>query len=432
MTSRAATAWTAAFVAVVAGVISVLRLTLSNANALSTLVWAEDGLFPLCVKAHGLLACSVDTWAGYYLLVPRLVAWPVSLVSIESWPLATNLAAAVLAALSAALVVLLLRAAGTGLVASGFVALIPVIAPIAGFEAINAVGSAYMLMAFVAALAVCFPPRNSFPVWPYAIGALTLALTIPSSVVLLMPLILQALRHRIPWRGAAISGGFLLAGLVVQGLMAATTPDRRAIEISRGTLREWVNALPDAIATFVPGQVELTPAGTLDSQLGAALGRVGIVILAIVVVTGVVMWLLPDATANSIGLMVVVGLVLGALPAVAGYVNNRYFVIPVLLWLAALIISVDRWVPWHTEAVCAVVAAAIVVVWLPGLPASSFRSTAQPEWTPMLDQARAFCAAYPDDSARLTFSPTWPFPDAPLTFPTDGRLPCADLVGKPG
>ena len=144
-----------------------MRILLANGQALTTLVWAEDGLFPLCVRAHGPVACATDPFSGYLLLLPRLVAWPVSLVPIDQWPLATNLAAAVLAGTAAVLAVLVLRAAGTGVVASGLVALLPVVAPIMGFEAINATGSSYMLLVFVAALAVCFPPQGRFPTWAY-------------------------------------------------------------------------------------------------------------------------------------------------------------------------------------------------------------------------------------------------------------------------
>ena len=60
MSSRAATAIAAAAAGVLAGVLSVLRVMAENSSALSTLVWAEDGLFPLCSRVHGPLACLVS------------------------------------------------------------------------------------------------------------------------------------------------------------------------------------------------------------------------------------------------------------------------------------------------------------------------------------------------------------------------------------
>ena len=130
MRRGAATTWLAVAAALVAGALSVGRLLLANGSALSNLVWAEDGLFPLCVRAHNVASCAVDPYSGYLLLVPRLVAWPVSLVPMDSWPMATNVAAAVLAALLAALAVVVLRAGGSGGVAAVVVALLPTIVPI--------------------------------------------------------------------------------------------------------------------------------------------------------------------------------------------------------------------------------------------------------------------------------------------------------------
>lgn len=425
MRRGAVTAWLAVAAAVAAGLLSIGRILLANGSALSNLVWAEDGLFPLCVRAHNVASCTVDPYSGYLLLVPRLVAWPVSLTAMDSWPMATNVAAALLAALLAALVVGVLRASGSGAVVSLVVALIPTLVPIMSFEAINTTASVYMLLIFAAALAVCFPPHGRFPVWAYAVGALLLALTIPSSAILLLPLAVSALRGRIPRRGAVVTAVALGVGLVAQAIATVTTANPRPMNWSVDALRSWADTLPSGLLTFWPGQTELTATGSFSSTT-VGWAQAGLVISALVLVLGIVLVALRGETANGVGLLLLTGLFLGAVPAAAGYANNRYFVIPALLWLAALLIGLDRIVP-HREIVLGVLAVVLVVAWVPGLKTSEFRSTATPEWAPMLAAARAQCAANPDGTVAITFSPSWPFADAVFPGPTNNVVPCSVL-----
>ncbi len=419
------TAWLAVAAGLVAGLLSVGRLLLANGSALTNLVWAEDGLFPLCVRAHNVAACAVDPYSGYLLLVPRLAAWPVSLVPMDSWPMATNLAAAVLAALLAALAVVVLRAGGSGGVAAIIVALLPTVVPIMAFEAINVTASVYMLLVFVAVLAVCFPPTRRFPTWAYAVGALLVALTIPSSAILLLPLAVSALRGRIPRRGAVVTAVALIVGLAAQAVATVMTANPRPMHWSVDALRSWADTLPSGLLTFWPGQTELTATGSFSSST-VSWTQAGVVIAAAVLVIGIVLVAVRGSTANGVGLLLLTGLFLGAVPAAAGYANNRYFVIPALLWLAALLIGLDRVVP-HREIVLGVLAVVLVAAWVPGLRASDFRSTAAPEWSAMLAAARAQCDANPDGSVAITFSPSWPFADAVFPGPTNNVVPCSAL-----
>lgn len=64
----------AMIVGLVALGVSLLRLWLGNHEALTQVLWAEDGLFPLCIEKAGFLKCLVDPFAGYLLLLPRLLA----------------------------------------------------------------------------------------------------------------------------------------------------------------------------------------------------------------------------------------------------------------------------------------------------------------------------------------------------------------------
>lgn len=427
MTSRSRTVILTVVVAVVAGVASVGRILLTNRDALQTLVWAEDGLFPLCVRAHDPLSCLIDPFAGYLLFLPRVVAVPVSLVPMDAWPLATNLAAAALAAGAAALAALVLRGAGTGVVAAGLVALMPTLAPIVGFEAINATGSVYMLLVFVAALAVSFPPEGRFPTTAFAVGAVVVSLTIPSSALLLLPLAVQLWRRRIPVVGGLITGGALLVGLVAQTIVAVTADNPRPLNWSMDAARSWADTLPSALLTYWPADTALSGTGSLSSATAAGWSQLGLALAMAILAGGVALTLLRNATASGVGLMLLLGLTLGVIPAAAGYANNRYFVIPALLWLAAALIALDRWLPWRREWVMSAAAVLLIALWMPQLPASEFRATANPDWGSMLAKARSLCMSDASGTVAVTFSPTWPFPDAVFLGPTNNVVPCSAL-----
>lgn len=397
-----------AVVAVVAGLVSVWRLLLTNSEVLSKVVWAEDGLFPLCVRAHNVASCLVDPFAGYLLFLPRVVAWPLSLVSMDAWPTATNIAAATLAAAAAALAALIAYRNGRSLAASAVLGLLPVIVPIVGVEAINATGSSYMLLVYVAALAVCLLPKGRFPTTAYAIGALVTALTIPSSAALLIALGVQMTRRRVPLRSGLVVGGVMVVGLAVQGVVALTAENPRPINFTWTSLRSWVDAMPSAMLPFWSDSASF-----------------GLVIVGLVAILGVALACLRSPLANAVGLLIVIGVLMGSIPAAAGYANNRYFVIPVLLWMAALLVAIDGLLPRWREAVMTLIGVVLIAACWQTLPASEFRASSGPWWPEMLAAARSACAANPDGTIAITFSPTWPFVDAVFPGPTNNVVACS-------
>ncbi len=409
--------------AALAGTLSIGRIWWANRDAFDDLVWAEDGLFPLCVRAHDVVSCAVEPYSGFLHLVPRLVAWPVSRTPLDAWPLTTNAAAAVLTAALAGVTVLVLRANGSGAVTGVVVALLPTLVPIMSFETINVTASVYLPMLFVAAVAVCLPPRGRFPTWAYAAGLFVVAMTIPSSAILLVPLAVTTARGRVPRTSALVVAAVMVIGLAAQAVALLTAAVPRPMNWQVTALRGWIESVPSALLTFWPGHARLSESGSFTPSGPSWLGPA---VVAAVVVLGVVLVAFGDATANGAGLLLLTGLFLGAVPAAAGYANNRYFVIATLLWLAAGLVVLDRMVP-RREVVVGVVAVAATIAWLPGLPASDLRSTAVPPWPSVLAQARATCAANPDAPVALTFTPSWPFADAVFPGPTSNVVDCRYL-----
>jgi hypothetical protein len=154
----------AVLVGLVAGVMSIGRLWLFDRSAPTEVLWAEDGLFPLCIRKADFFTCTSEPFAGYLLFLPRVLAWPVAVLPWEHWAIAANVIAAALVGLTAAFAFLIVLRAGFGWFTAGVIALLPVLAPMAGLEAINAIGSAYMLLLFLSTLLIVLPPRVGLPI----------------------------------------------------------------------------------------------------------------------------------------------------------------------------------------------------------------------------------------------------------------------------
>ena len=427
--------WPAAIgLGVVAFVISLGRLWLGNHDALTQVVWAEDGLFPLCVRKAGFLTCLVDPFAGYLLALPRLIAGIIAALPPSTWALATNLAAATLAGLAGAFGYLIVRRAGTGRIASVIIGLLPVIVPVVGLEAINALGSSYMLLLYVSTLLVAFPDRESRG-WGRIIAAAVLllltALTIPTAVVVAAAVIVQALRAALARRAWITWLVAIGLGLLAQAWTATHAAIPRPIHPSADTVRAWIDGIPATLLTYVPGLelhdytfglvFPITPSMWIGPLCALALLLAGLVLL----VRG---WWRSDRL-MAIALLLLSGLALGAVPAIIGGVNNRYFVVPLLLWAAALLVALDPWISRARVWVLVLIAAIVVVVWWPLIPASWYRVKPAPPWADEVLRIHNTCTADPAKKERIIFSPYWPpnWGDG-LSEPTHPSLSC--IVGR--
>jgi hypothetical protein len=149
-----------------------------------------------------------------------------------------------------------------------------------------------------------------------------------------------------------------------------------------------------------------------------------LVILAIAIV-GVVSWIRGGDRRVGIAALLLSGLAYGFVPSVIGWANNRYFVVPCLLWAAALLLALDPWIRRTRAWVLGLIAVIIVVIWWPLIPASWFRATPAPSWSSEVARVEASCKVDPGKSERIIFSPYWPpnWGDA-LSEPTHPNIPC--------
>lgn len=427
---RRSSASVAVGIGIVAGLISLFRLWLGNRSAITEVLWAEDGLFPLCIHKADFLTCTAQPFAGYLLFTPRVLAWPVSVLPLEHWALATNVLAASLAGAASAVAYAYARRFGLTTFVALVVGLLPVIAPMSGLEAINALGSSYMLLLYVTTLGIVFGQRSRGWWWTLAVIALITALTIPSAVVLLPVILVQVLRGRMPLAWAGLVSGALIVGLIAQTWAALSAETPRPVSVTGETLSSWADSVPISILTYWPGlsfgqfdffsNFSLTPFPASGWLVVFVLACIGFVF----VVRG---WHANDRQ-TSIGLLVLAGLAFGLIPSAIGEPNNRYFVVPVLLWGAAALVALDPVIRRTRWWVTALVTAVVLVVWWPAMPASWFRATPAPPWTQEVERVKAFCVSDPALIERPIFTPYWPpnWGDG-LDEPTHPNLPCTTV-----
>jgi len=395
-------------------------------------LWAEDGLFPLCIHKADFLTCLSDPFAGYLLFLPRVLAWPVSVAPWESWAWVANLLAALLAGLVAGLVLVIARGANLGWFVSTLIALLPVITPMVGLEALNTIGSSYMLLLFAATLAVLFRPDRG-RAWTafIAVFLLVTALTIPSALVVLILLVVQLLRGAVTRMTGVVWGIALGAGLAAQAVVALTATTRRPLQLTGESLNAWADSVPTSILTYWPG-LSLGEYSFFTNFTLTPLPRTGWVIVALILALGVwrlvLGWHIHETTTSAVGLLVLSGLALGLIPSAIGYANNRYFVVPLLLWGTAILVWLDPTIRRSRPWVLAVVVVLVALVWWPAIPASEYRSTPAPEWTAEVARVEAKCLSDPAFVDRPIFTPFWPpnWGDG-LDEPTHPNLPCTTV-----
>ncbi len=415
----------AVLVGFLGAVISALRLWLGNSDSLSQVLWAEDGVFPLCIHKADFVSCVVDPFAGYLLVAPRLLAGVVALFPLSAWAVVTNVLAAVVAGVIAGLAYLILRRGGMGQVVSVLGGLIPVLVPIVGYEAVQALGSVYMPLLYVSVLAVVFSlALNRWIV--FALLLLTV-LTIPTAVLLLPLVVVWWVRKSIGLSTLVAWSGALVVGGAAQFLVATNAAKPRVVELGPEGVSTWANSVLPAFMTNIPGfgavgsdpsafpTIEQWSWGWLVVVLLATLGTV-------LLVKG---WATPSGAVGAAGALVLVGLLLSAFPAIFDGSGNRYFVVPVMLWSLAVLVSLNEVLFSSTWWVGGVVVLVVLGLWLPQLSAGAFRSTPAPAWSDEVARVFAACKADPALVERIMFTPFWPpnWGDA-LSEPTHPNLDC--------
>ena len=431
MTNKPRPGSVAVFVGIFGAVISALRLWLGNSDSLTQLLWAEDGVFPLCIHKADFISCVVDPFAGYLLVAPRMLAGIVSFFPLSDWAVVANVVAAVVAGVITGLAYLILRRGGMGQVVSVLGGLIPVMIPIVGYEAVQSLGNVYQWLLYVSVLAVVF--SSALNRWVVFALLLVTTLTMPTTVLLLPLVVLWWLRKSISLSTLITWSGALLGGGLAQFLVASNATKPRAVELAPDGVSTWANSLLPAFATNIPG-LGSTGSGpsafpTIEQWSWTWLILAALVGLGVfLVVRG---W--PAGNSATVGALVLTGVVLSAFPTIFDGPGNRYFVVPVMLLTLAVLVSLNELLFSSTWWVGALIAVVVLGSWLPQLPAGGWRSTPAPAWSDEAARLSALCkpeapGVFPDQALayQMVFTPFWPadYPGVEIHEPTHPNVGC--------
>ena len=289
-----------------------------------------------------------------------------------------------------------------------------------------------MLLLYAGVLLVLFRPDRGRAWTIFATAFLLItALTIPSAVVIFAVVIVQVTRGAMRRGTFAMWGGALVTGLAAQAIVAINATTQRPVRLTGDSLSAWADSVPVSILTYLPGLSIGEYAFFTNFTLSPSTFSGWLLVLIIVclglwrLISG---WREQESSSAAAGLLLLSGLAMGLIPSAIGYTNNRYFVVPLLLWAAALLVWFDpairRARPW----VVALVTVIVAITWWPAMPASEFRSTPAPPWQEEVARVEAKCLSDPAFVDRLIFSPFWPpnWGDG-LDEPTHPNLPCTTV-----
>lgn len=402
----------AAALLVLGTVLALLRLGFSD--SLNT-IWAEDGpIYLQGALTEGFWHAVFQPYAGYLVVVPRLIAEAATLFPLDQAAAAISIVSAFFAALSG----LAVWVGCGGLVRNpylrGGLALATVLAAAAGQEVLVSAAYVPWYMLFGSFWLLFWRPRT---VGGAATGGLFLLATGLSTpgVWFFMPVaLLRAVSFR-DLRDAALLGPYFLGALVqVPVILAQEQGD------SLWTSHIWTAYLQRVLDGGLFGQ-------RLGGNLWSDFGWPFLIVLLAAVVAGLAWglwrsapgprWFGAIAVLTSFGMFVLsvyqrsVGENIFWSPGTSGGTASRYVLVPALLLVSAGVVFVDealrrrpataRGFSWPVAAALALIAVAVVTSF--DMQASVYRG--RPYWGDALREAATKCVAEGEETAGIATSP---------------------------
>jgi hypothetical protein len=413
---RASRVWLAVGAVVAGAGVNLLRQP--GPGALDTL-WAEDGqVFLGQAVRHGALGAVPLSYAGYYHLVPRLLAAVATLVP----PGAAAAVLAVEAALCTALIALLVyTASGSHLrstLSRVLVSAIVVVIPVAQGDILNSVANFHWYGLYALFWVFVWTPRSRAG---RIVGAVTVLLVAGSDILTLafVPLaLLRAVRRQPDGRrdryGITLAALLALGVLVQLGGLAFGTSSRT---LSPNPVRALIGYVVRAVPAPLVGQRWL--GSTVDTRW-LVLAAVAWLLVAVV---GLLVWTERTRPAWPLAIAAVVQSVfLYVLPVLlSGVATPRYAVAPAMLVVVALVALLQpAGGTRFSAAPLYALAALLALVCAVNLRTDNFRAHG-PTWDAALTHAREECRA-----GASTVDIPIPPPESP---PWRTRVPCGYVVG---
>jgi hypothetical protein len=383
-------------------------------GSLDTL-WAEDGPIYLAgAIEHGFFDAVTTEYAGYLVLVPRLIGEVGAAFPLRDAPAAMAIASAILVALSGLAVWYAAAAHVANPLLRGALAALTVLTAVGGTETIVSTANVPWFMLVATFWLLLWRPRSN---WSAALGAAFVALTAlstPGTLFFLPLALLRAFAVR-DGRDLTIVGSYFGANLLQ--LVAIAGSDYEGVD-PVWTEDVWSVLLQRVADGAVFGL-------RLGGEIWARLGWPFLILLTIALLAGLVRgawragpgtrWLAALAIPIAIAMFVVsIYQRAVAIPMLwhdGGWIADagRYALVPAMLLVGVIFAIVDRgWRGrnWSTRprfgiAVVALILASALV----SLPARNVAGRGTPPWSASMDKAERTCAAAPGSAAVFDISP---------------------------
>jgi len=412
-------------VGIVISLISLCRIMTGSESAISTILWAEDGLFPLCIRNNGFVSCLLDPYGGSLHLPPRLLATIVAPVSISYWPLVANLLAGILAGTVGGMIYLILRRAEYTWPLATSLAVVPVLHHSLSQESINAYSNSYIPIAYLFVI-VYLVPRvlNLFrpiTLWTFTVFGI---LTLPSLIAVVPMAVLIGRARQVGTRKYFAIGTAVLIGVATQSIWVMRSQRNRVPGINRATIGNWAVRIPEKMVEAIIGagstSREILRLSTVHTWLFAG---IALFLLFAICIFGV----FDREPRRTAAAFVLSGLTLSAIPSVMYVPVYRYFIWFQILVVAALVFATLT--STRHPSFKLLVLVALLPSTVSGLPAKPSRVSMAYSWTSSLTAAREECRDPGQIDAEILFAPDWPT-EAGIDFLTErtkNRVRCADL-----
>jgi hypothetical protein len=383
--------------------------------------WAEDGAVFL---QGGLLQGSFDAvfspYAGYLVVVPRLIGEVGNLVPLADAPVAISLTAALVVALSGVAV----WHASASLIRNpylrGTLVLVTVLSPVAGLEAVAAAAYVSWYMLFASFWLLLWRPATTQGAVLAALFILATALSNPGIWYFapLFALRLLAARDR---RDALILGSYALGAAIQLPVTLASSENTVEPVWTSHIWTAFVQRVVDgaALGESLGGEAWSSYGWPFLIALLVVLG--GCLLVGLLRSTPSARYFAAIAIPTALGMFVIstyqraVGFVMTWPPHASSGLGGRYTIVPALLLVSLALVLIDRsprprrgpsQLPWLGIAAALVLLVGVVTSF--GIGDSAARGT--PSWDDALKVAAASCpakpaASEPDPAAAVASSP---------------------------
>jgi hypothetical protein len=388
-------------------------------------IWAEDGRNFLQGALDGV--SLFHPYAGYEHVVPRAIAaLVVAVVPIEGWAIGITVLTTAVTASVGALVYGVTASLPLSRLARLALAALTVLTPALASEVLGNSANLHTVFLWLAPWLFLARPRSW---WSSAGLAVVAFLTTATEIQMLLfaPLLLLRIRDRRRW---PLAGG-AVAGLVLQIVVTVAFP-----RPTTDAVRPSLASVTDGFALQVGGGMWLSPLGPLLRLVADHGWWVAYVTLIPVLVVGIV----AVATRGANRWLILVLLLAAPVLWTAGFLLNtdlgfdyaafppdriatistlRYAVAPSMLFLAVLVLAVDRWARRapgvggvrrgiRVGGAVVVGASVVVALVLSADGSGESRKSGGPVWAESIAVARADCAEANTREISLQTAPARP------------------------